>query len=113
MEGAKFGTNPDSPLNGAPEKGRTFDERSKWVEDNEDALVIIADNFEDYIYELKLDERRPKEDSIQRISALLEFSRVSKEYKEKKNWDNISSGLPVNLDGSSNEYPTPFGSFGR
>ena len=104
MEGTKFEKNPDSPLNGAPEKGRTFDERSKWVEDNEDALVIIADNFEDYIYELKLDERRPKEDSIQRISALLEFSRVSKEYKEKKNWDNISSGLPVNLDGSSNGY---------
>ena len=104
MEGTKFGTNPDSPLNSAAEKGRTFEERSKWVEDNEDALVIIADNFEDYIYELKLDKRRPKEESIQRISALLEFSRVSKEYKEKKNWDNISSGLPVNLDGSSNGY---------
>ena len=104
MEGTKFGTNSDSPLNSAAEKGRTFEERSKWVEDNEDALVIIADSFEDYIYELKLDKRRPKEESIQRISALLEFSRVSKEYKEKKNWDNISSGLPVNLDGSSNGY---------
>jgi len=104
MEGVKFESNPDSPLNSAAEKGRTFEERSKWVEDNEDALVIIADSFEDYIYELKLDKRRPKEESIQRISALLEFSRVSKEYKEKKNWDNISSGLPVNLDGSSNGY---------
>jgi hypothetical protein len=104
MEGTKFGTNSDSLLNGAAEKGRTFDERSKWVEDNKDALVFIADNFENYINELKLDKRRAKEESIQRISALLEFSRVSKEYKEKKNWDNISSGLPVNLDGSSNGY---------
>jgi len=104
MEGTKFGINSDSPLSSVAEKGRTFHERSKWVEDNEDALVVIADSFEDYIYELKLDKRRPKEESMQRISALLEFSRISKEYKEKKNWDNISSGLPVNLDGSSNGY---------
>ncbi len=99
MEGIEF-----DQLTESAQKGRTFEQRSTWVEENIDALKYMADNFEQLIPQLKLEKRRHKEDSIQRIAALLELNRVYTKRDSGLEWGEIESGQPVYLDGSCNGY---------
>ena len=92
-------------------KGRTFRQRSDWVKDNLNALITMASNPEDYRSELKLDRYIPgKSETFQRLAALIELSRVQREWEnthedsEKRDWSKVKSGQPVYLDASCNGY---------
>ncbi len=93
------------------EKGRTFRDRSDWVKDNLKALIKMASNPADYRSELKLDRYIPgKSEAFQRLAALIELSRVQREWEathedpKKRDWSKVKSGQPVYLDASCNGY---------
>ena len=87
------------------EKGRTFDERVDWVDENEMVLRKVAMNPKEYLVDLKLDRRRyGRREDFQRLAALIEFDRVQSEYVEYGDWGFVKSGLPVHLDASCNGY---------
>jgi len=89
------------------EKGRSFDERARWVDENTSELIEISKNWKDEEYRslLELDKRpRSKSETFQRLSALFEFRRIHEEINNGNEIEDITSGFPVVLDASCNGY---------
>ena len=92
-------------------KGRTFIERSDWVERNLKALLRIASEPANHLAELHLDRYVPgKSQAFQRLAALTELNRTHLQWEgthedpEKRDWSKVSSGQPIYLDASCNGY---------
>ena len=47
---------------------------------------------------------KPKGEVFQRLAAILEFERVVMEYREKGDWNQVKSGLPIHFDASCNGF---------
>lgn len=93
----------------APIKNATFEERSSWVAENIDHIREIANSPSDHLYLLGLRETvTGKSDSFKRLAAILEIDRVYGKYYDlpegERSWDQVSSGLPVNLDATCSLY---------
>tara|TARA_X000001036_G_scaffold397402_1_gene399616 strand:+ start:177 stop:3902 length:3726 start_codon:yes stop_codon:yes gene_type:complete len=91
-----FGAKPSS-------KKLSFDKRAEWVEEH------ITDYLNIAAYPIKhhqewQEKPRPKGESLQRLASILEVARVWNLHKQGQSWDEISSGLPIQLDASINGY---------
>jgi len=98
-------------LDGPASKGRTFVERSDWVERNLETLLRMASEPANHLAELHLDRYVPgKSHAFQRLAALTELNRTHLEWEgthkdpEKRDWSKVSSGQPIYLDASCNGY---------
>lgn len=94
-------------LNSKAEKQRTFDERSKWVEENIQGLRDIITNPAKFLSELKLHRYVGRSKALQRIAALVELDRVYRLYEDEADggdWSKVTSGQPIYLDASCNGY---------
>jgi len=101
------GVNNDGWKNEPAKKRQTFEIRNNWVEENLNELRRIASDpiAKRNIQILELDTYRGGgSESFQRLAALLELDRVHSEYEEKKDWNEVKSGLPIHLDASTNGY---------
>ncbi len=92
-----------------PKKDFSNEEKILWIDSNEDNLILLVKNLHDdksiQKYLQLNDPPKPKSETFQRISALLEYKRLIEKSKIK-NTDvkNIKSGHPVHFDASSNGY---------
>lgn len=87
----------------------TNESKISWIELNEDNLISLVNNLhENKLYQKYLQlnlSPRPKSQTFQRISALLEFKRlIEKSREENIDVKNLKSGHPVHFDASSNGY---------
>jgi hypothetical protein len=89
-----------------------FEKRQKWTEENMKLLIEMAqifnqkgnqDNKKSLLRKMGFKIKR-KDTIFQCLAALLELERVYMEFKVKGDWDDIKSGLPVNLDASCNGF---------
>lgn len=92
-----------------PKKIFSNEHKIKWIDSNEDKLIMLVKNLhenESYQIYLQLkDSPKPKSETFQRISALLEYKRlIEKSKKENTDVINLKSGHPVHFDASSNGY---------
>ncbi|MCH2465203.1 MAG: hypothetical protein MK237_04800, partial [Gemmatimonadetes bacterium] len=86
-------------------KQRTFEQRSKWIEDNLEGLRKLASDPAEHLSELRLHRYVGRSKALQRIAALIELDRVYSEYDANGlDWSKVKSGQPVYLDASCNGY---------
>ena len=92
-----FGDKPNS-------KKLSFDLRAKWIEDHLSEYLKIAED--PILHQNEWQEApRQKGESLQRLAAILEVGRVwNLHTKNKMEWSEITSGLPIQLDASNNGY---------
>ena len=91
-----------------------FEEQREWVSSHLDRILTIGKKLNRYTKEselsdlldlLQVKKPGPKSEIFQRISFLIEFSRIHREFQAKqKNWDLVKSGLPIHLDASCNGF---------
>ena len=87
-----------------PSKKLSFDKRVEWVDQHLNDYLKIAESPIEHHTEWQ-ETPRSKGESLQRLAAMLEVSRVWKEHDGGKvKWDEISSGLAIQLDASNNGY---------
>ena len=86
-----------------------FNSREKWTNDHIDCILYLKETLEDKETQTALELTlegilKPKSEVFQRISVIIEFSRVYEEFKQLQNWDLVKSGLPIHLDASCNGF---------
>ena len=90
-------------------KKKSFASRIKWTEDHIDSILAVCKNLNDHLILDKLkvninDFIKPKSEMFQRLSVILEFERLILEFREKNDWNQIKSGLPIHFDASCNGF---------
>ena len=91
-----FGEKPGS-------KKLSFNKRAEWIQEHINHYLKIAKDPMKYHMEWQ-EKPRAKGETHQRLAAILEVARVWNLHADGKSWDEISSGLPIQLDASINGY---------
>ena len=90
-------------------KKKSFNSRKKWIDEHLESIIYLSKNIHNPIILDKLGVNleeliKPKGEVFQRLAAILEFERVVMEYREKGDWNQVKSGLPIHFDASCNGF---------
>ena len=90
-------------------KKKSFNSRIKWIDEHLESIIYLSENIHNPIILDKLGVNleeliKPKGEVFQRLAAILEFERVVMEYREKGDWNQVKSGLPIHFDASCNGF---------